>query len=584
MTSFFFRFCSILTAAAAVGGAASVGDCKDRLTLTERVAVPYGCVERYERADGSTLFLAKDKTGKLLSATEGGRAAAEKSLPSLTVTTGQTDVYGERVSVRAEEENGVLTLADTLRNIYVYDAKNGTGQLLTDDSLYRTDNGVFGDPIAITSYLNLTKVYDFYAGGGVGVPLRGPDGSHDEIAGNKEENGESGIRLLIHYGVREQNAHGWYDKWSNSAMIGVGDGDPDKTLSLLGRATDVVAHEYQHAITHLCVDFVQMNESGAIDEAISDILGALAEGYAPTDDRFWEMGEDAMNEGTKGVRSMKDPQGGYASSFDDPFPACHEHHNHNASGCDFGGVHYNSTILTHAQYLMWEEMPEVFSPARMGELWYSVIPLLSADADFPDFKAAFLQTAENLGFGEEALAVIRKHLGMTPSPAQYEVSFRNADGSLLYRTTVPEGGTAVYEGAPPALPPTAEQVFFFDGWDLPLENIGADTVFTAKYRQEPRPYSVRYHSDGLLYEETLFYGEAVPLRPPEERKGFTFGGWYLDEGFEKKADGAVVGGELDLYAKWEKKFGAGAAAALSVGLFALLSIPVCLLLYQRKKK
>lgn len=532
------------------------------LVQTDEVA--YGKVLRYENADGEGYALALDSAGRPLSSTP-YRAAEHSSegSPAFAVEKEQTDYYDDRVSVTTDFEDGVYTLADPLRNIYVYHARNGTGQFPTDDMRYRNETGVFDDPIAITSYLNLIRVYDFYANGGAGKPLRGVDGSHDEIAGNAEENHESLIYLFIHYGVNEQNAHGWFDKYYNASMLGMGDGVADGVLYKLGRAVDVMAHEYQHSITHFSVDFVGRNESGAIDEAISDIFGALAEGHDLTDERFWQMGEDAAVKEGGYVRSIKDPSDEYASSFDDPFPLCYETHNHANENCDFGGIHYNSTILTHAQYLMVQDMPEFFTKKRIGELWFSLIPLLGEEATFEDFKGAFVQTAENLGYGQDALNVIRRRLGLRE---QFTVSFRNYDGSELYSAEIGSGEDAVYRGETPVMPATEQYEYTFDGWDNPLGNITQNTVFTATYKSTLRSYPIKYYSRGLLYrEETLSYGDEIPL-PVPERKGYTFGGWYLDDSLTERAEGQTVNGELHLYAKWEK------APALSRTLVIILSV------------
>ncbi len=558
--------------------------------LVQTAEVAYGQVRRYENGRGDGIAVAVDKGGRVLSSTPYAVSAnADGGLSSYTVETKQTDVYGNEVSVGADFDGGEYILADPLRNIYVYHADNGTGQILRNDMLYRSETGTFDDAIAITSYLNLIKVYDFYAGGGTGAPLRGADGSHDEIAGNERENNESRIALLVHYGLNEENAQARFDKSYNAAILGVGDGKEDGYLYQLGRAADIMAHEYQHTVTHFRVNFSLMNESGAIDEAISDMIGALAEGHELTDERFWTMGEDAAAKKEGGVRSMKEPTGNYASSFDAPFPACHEKHDHTLAGCDCGGVHYNSTILTHAQYLMWEEAPEYFTKERIGALWYAVIPLLGANATFEDFKTAFVQTAENLGFGRSAVNVIRKHLGMELLQGEFTVTFVNADGEELYKTFVDKGGTAVYSGETPALPSTEEYDFIFDGWDGDLENITQNVTLKAKYKQTLRTYPVRFYSKGLLWEEEAMpYGAEVPL-PVPTREGYIFGGWYLDDAFTEKAETVTLRGEIHLYAKWEKKppLGTGAIVALVATGVVALAVPTLLILlrrYRKKKK
>lgn len=59
---------------------------------------------------------------------------------------------------------------------------------------------------------------------------------------------------------------------------------------------DVLGHEYTHGVTHYCSDLVYENQSGAIDEAFSDIWGEFIDlgngaGLDTVDDR-WKIGED----------------------------------------------------------------------------------------------------------------------------------------------------------------------------------------------------------------------------------------------------------------------------------------------------
>lgn len=470
-------------------------------------------------------------TRSVLSATDGSVLLSAPVSSLATVMTEQKGVFDETVEIGVDLTDGVYTLADPLRNIYTYHAHNGTGQFPNDDMLYRNTTGVFDDPIAVTTFRNMVKIYDFYADGKtLGVPLRGVDNSHDDIEGNYKANKESRIFLFIHYGVQEQNAHGWFDKYYNASMVGVGDGRPNATLYQLGRSADVMAHEYQHTITHFTVDFVYQNASGAIDEALSDILGALAEGHPLDDNRFWDMGEDSMMKGDRGLRSMADVTGGYRTSFDDAFPFCNEKHVHNE--CDNGGVHYNSTILTHAQYRMWKAMPEYFTKERIGSLWFSVIPLLNANATFDDFKEAFMETAKNLGFEERALSLIETCLYESGDEELHRVEFRNEDGTLLHEKFVTHGKPATYLWEEPALPATEEYEFRFSGWSGNTDCVTEDTVLTAQYERELRHYTVTYTdgNGGVLKQDAVPYGGSSspppdPEKPSDERFDYQFERW-----------------------------------------------------------
>ena len=72
-----------------------------------------------------------------------------------------------------------------------------------------------------------------------------------------------------------------------------GDGDGD-VFSPLGAALDVVAHELTHGVTDFTSDLIYFNESGALNEGLSDIFSAAAEAWIDggINDDTWKLGED----------------------------------------------------------------------------------------------------------------------------------------------------------------------------------------------------------------------------------------------------------------------------------------------------
>ena len=65
---------------------------------------------------------------------------------------------------------------------------------------------------------------------------------------------------------------------------------------------------------------------------------------------------------------------------------------------DNGGVHVNSTIVSHAAYLMARKLPL----ATVQKIWYRALTrYLHASADFSDAADATLAAARDLGTGTE---------------------------------------------------------------------------------------------------------------------------------------------------------------------------------------
>jgi len=65
--------------------------------------------------------------------------------------------------------------------------------------------------------------------------------------------------------------------------------------------------------------------------------------------------------------------------------------------------------------------------------------------------------------------------------ANYTVTFKNYDGTVLETKAVAEGGTVTYTGKTPAKAPDGTNHYSFKGWDKALTNITADTVLTAQF-------------------------------------------------------------------------------------------------------
>jgi len=117
----------------------------------------------------------------------------------------------------------------------------------------------------------------------------------------------------------------------------------------LAGAIDVVAHELTHGITDYTSDLIYENESGALNESFSDMMGTAVEffyqqpGAGPMQADYL-LGEDVITPG--GIRSMANP-----GAFGDPDHYSKRLVTPNDSAHDNGGVHTNSGIPNHVYYL-----------------------------------------------------------------------------------------------------------------------------------------------------------------------------------------------------------------------------------------
>jgi bacillolysin len=168
------------------------------------------------------------------------------------------------------------------------------------------------------------------------------------------------IKILVHYdespgdGVGYDNA--FWDPTTRQFVFG--DGDGFSTAPFAG-GQDVVSHEMSHRVTQCRAPLRYQGQSGALNEAFSDMIAVTIEqeinealstncrletGQVGCSD--WWVGEDSILTSPFGFRSLRDPDAtGQPGHWDD--------HVCTSSQCfDNGGVHINSTIPTHAFYLM----------------------------------------------------------------------------------------------------------------------------------------------------------------------------------------------------------------------------------------
>ncbi len=166
------------------------------------------------------------------------------------------------------------------------------------------------------------------------------------------------LESVVHY--RVQDAFGnwpplnnaFWDTQENRMYYGDGDGNILLDLTL---GFDVAAHELTHGVTRAHSNLIYAKESGALNEAISDIFAAAVEAWADggISADTWMLGEDVAGP-TLGaaLRYMDNPTlDGYSPDYYPerlyPDPGCVP-----VSSNDRCGVHGNSGIANLAFYLL----------------------------------------------------------------------------------------------------------------------------------------------------------------------------------------------------------------------------------------
>lgn len=142
-------------------------------------------------------------------------------------------------------------------------------------------------------------------------------------------------------------------------------------------ALDIIGHELAHGVTEDESRLQYFNQSGELNESMSDVFGSLIKQFVKkqtADQADWLIGQGLLAAGIKGVasRSMKDP----GSAFDDPILGKDPQPKHMKDFVqtfdDNDGVHINSGIPNHAFYQVatrigghaWE---------KVGRIWYDAL-------------------------------------------------------------------------------------------------------------------------------------------------------------------------------------------------------------------
>ena len=276
-------------------------------------------------------------------------------------------------------KTGLYYLADIDRRIMTAEFYSviykGVMDFITSEDGRSWDNG---DLLAYDRYI---KAYDFYAAlgadsvDGSGIPILICTGYCDQAGAPIDNAGYCGIN------------RGW-------ACFGVSD------VNTYSQAMDVVAHEFTHGITGSSVNGVYYaNETGAISEAYSDIMGNLCEMLTgSTQDTAWLLGENCGHV----FRSMSSPME-YGQPVEKGgryyYPLAAEPMN----DPDYGGVHANSSLLGQMAYKLYE--------AGMGlreqqSLWFTSIELITPLSGYREVHGALLMSVDINGLDAKYKQVI----------------------------------------------------------------------------------------------------------------------------------------------------------------------------------
>ena len=226
------------------------------------------------------------------------------------------------------------------------------------------------------TYSSYIKVYDFYNRHGI----QSVDGF--------------GTPLLILTDYCDQNQ----TPENNACYMGIVGGWATFAASAVndyGECVDVAAHEFTHGVTTytLSGDLYE-NESGAVNEGLSDIMGNLCEMLlGETKDCEWLMAENCG----AALRSMSSPMD-YRQPVEVGGLYYQEPSENPSLMNDMGGVHVNNSLISHAA---WKLIDQGMYMEDAFYLWKETTGLLTPKSGYEEVHQALLFAARIIGFGEE---------------------------------------------------------------------------------------------------------------------------------------------------------------------------------------
>ncbi|KAA1244979.1 M4 family metallopeptidase [Aquimarina sp. RZ0] len=249
-----------------------------------------------------------------------------------------TRYYGEQ-SIETEQVSDGYRLFDTTRGngIHTKNANKTTQQEILggynfSDATDFIDNDNHWtaaewdntnlDNAALDAHWAMSKIYDYYK----------------ETHNRKSyDNNDSPLQSLVHVGDEYRNAF-----WYNQTMY-YGDSDDQSPLTTI----DIAAHEMTHGVTTNSANLIYYSESGALNEAMSDIFSAAVRVSKTPDVYPWNLVI-----GSSTIRDMSNPN---SKQDPDTYKGTYwAGERFQIINGDNRGVHTNSGVLNYWFYLLSE--------------------------------------------------------------------------------------------------------------------------------------------------------------------------------------------------------------------------------------
>ena len=295
------------------------------------------------------------------------------------------------VPLMKDTETGKFILGDLKRKILCADYADYkyNNTLTTRDS----DTGETWNEEELLTYYNFIRVWDYYNE----IGWTGPDGD------------ETPALLLMDLVDKDGNPvdNAYYSGRERGFQVFAFNSD------IYGDCTDVIGHEFTHCVTGTTMTTnLYLNEYGAINESMSDIMGNIIE--MTIDDNpngAWIHGDNSDSSRRSFINPNEYRQPGFFwDQYFVPNVARGTDNNDN------GGVHTNSSLLNVISYKLseagmdaddqcyfWMNVALALTPRTDFAQLAEILPWCTKSAGYPQFEDAVRKALEETGYSNRAV-------------------------------------------------------------------------------------------------------------------------------------------------------------------------------------
>jgi MYXO-CTERM domain-containing protein len=353
---------------------------------------------------GELVYVISNRDGELYLAWEVRVTGSDDGLPISDLV--YVDALGDRVIDRHPR-------IFTARNRTIRNGNNGVFPV-ANAPVVGTEAQPPTDQVALAAFTNTGITYDCYK------TLYNRD-SYDNAGATL--NSQVHVVFETGNGGTSPNNAVWAADLETMAY-GDGDGTLMRPLAL---SLDVTAHELTHAVTTATANLVYQNESGALNESMSDIFGAVCEAFSKNqvNAATFLIGDDIYtpNVPNDALRYMDNPtRDGYSPD---------NYAERLLIADDNGGVHGNSGIPNLAFYLLSNggkhprNKTNILVPAigleQAGQIFHRALTTkMTPNTNMAQARTAIEQSADELFPGtcaKPAISLAFAAVGVGPAPA-----------------------------------------------------------------------------------------------------------------------------------------------------------------------